>query len=120
MIRPLIFIAALLAPAVASAQPSPLPPASAAPGAPAPSTVSGDAGGQGGYARTPATPEMRKARQAMTQACSADFAKFCADTPAGGGGRMQCIRAHRTELSDGCTQSMQAMRDARGSAPPQG
>lgn len=80
------------------------------------------------------SPEMRQARQAMMQACSADFAKYCADASAGGqgggqggggGGRMQCIREHASDLSDGCRSAMQAMRAARAngeapSASPQG
>ena len=126
MIRPLLLLAAaaLLAPAAALAQGAPLPPASTAPAAATPPAVGGEGGGMGRYGGgANASPEMRQARQAMMQACSADFAKFCADAQAGGGGRMQCIRAHASELSDGCRGSMQAMRAARGGgggAAPQG
>ncbi len=133
MLRPLLLAAALLAPAAAlaqSAQDAPLPPASTAPSTGTPPTVSGDVAGAGRYGRMNMSPEMRQARQAMMQACAADFAKLCADTPAGGstqggggggGGRMQCLRQHASELSDGCRGSMQAMRAARqGGAPPAG
>ncbi len=125
MIRPLLLAAALLAPAAASAQA--LPPASRAPRAVAPPSVGGDAAGPGRYGRMTMSPELRQARQAMMQACAADFARFCADVPAagqgggqaGGGGRMQCLRQHASEMSDGCRSSMQAWRAARqGAASP--
>ena len=124
MLRPLILVAALLAPAAAFAQPDPLPPPSTAPSSSMPPAVSGDAAGMGRGGAN-ASPEMRQARQAMMQACAADFAKFCADAPAGGGGgggggggRMQCLRQHASEASDGCRSSMQAMRAARTAPPP--
>ena len=130
MIRPLLLAAALLAPAAALAQTqdAPLPPASSAPQAASPPSVSGDAAGTGRYGRMNMSPELRQARQAMMQACAADYAKFCADVPApaagagGGGGRMQCLRQHASEMSDGCRSSMQAMRAARQGAatPPAG
>ena len=124
MIRPLLLAAALLAPAAAAfAQTEPLPPASTAPSAASPPSVSGDAGGGGRYGRMNMSPQMRQARQAMMQACAADLAKFCADAPAGGqgqgGGRMQCLRQHAADMSDGCRSAMQTMRAARqAGAPP--
>ena len=124
MIRPLILAAALLAPVAALAQTAPLPPASTAPATATPPVVSGEGAGMGRYGGRGGnvSPEARQARQAMMQACSADFIKFCANVPAGGGGRMQCIRTHASELSDGCRSSMQAMRAARrgGAAAPAG
>ena len=112
MMRPLLLAAALLAPAAAFAQAPPDAPASTA----TPPAVGADAAGRGRYGA--GSPEMRQARQAMMQACSADFARFCGDTPAGGGGRVQCLRAHVSDLSEGCRGSMQAMRSARGGGPP--
>ena len=75
-------------------------------------------GGYGGGMN--ASPEMRAARQKMMEACQADFAKYCADAQPGGGGRMQCIREHAADLSDGCKGAMQSMRALRrdgGGAP---
>ncbi len=104
MIRSLVLAATLLAGSVAFAQDAP--------------PASPSQGGGGGYGRN-ASPEMRAARQKMMESCQADFAKFCADAQAGGGGRMQCIREHAADLSDGCKGAMQSMRALRqGAAAP--
>ena len=103
MIRSLVLATALLAAPAAFAQDA----------QPAPSTP----GGRGGYGQT-ASPEMREARRKMTEACSADVQTFCPDAPAGGGGRMQCLREHAADLSDGCKAAMQSMRALRQGAGP--
>ena len=47
---------------------------------------------------------------AVRQACSADIAKFCSDVHAGGGRVMQCFKAHKEDLSDGCKSALIEMR----------
>lgn len=120
MIRPLLLALALLAPSAAYAQTAPPPPASDAPQAATPPYVGGDAAGGGRYGRMNMSPEMQKARRAMMQSCSADFSKFCGDSEQGGGGRMQCLRTHGADLSEGCRTAMQSWRAARAAAAPQG
>jgi hypothetical protein len=46
----------------------------------------------------------------MGQACKADAAKFCSDVQHGGGRMMQCFKAHKDELSDGCKSALVQMR----------
>jgi hypothetical protein len=88
-------------------------------------------GGYRGYGRQ-MSPEVRAAMQTVRRQCAADIQKLCADSAApapgdgqtggqggGGGGRgrmMQCIREHRSQLSSGCSQAMEAMRAARRDA----
>ena len=47
---------------------------------------------------------------AMRQACQADMAKLCPGVQPGGGRVMECFKAHRDGLSDGCKSAMAAMR----------
>ena len=46
----------------------------------------------------------------MGQACRADVVKFCADVQHGGGRIMQCLKAHKDELSEGCKSARAEMR----------
>jgi hypothetical protein len=56
------------------------------------------------------------------KACAADFQRFCPDaTPGRGGGQGKCLRAHASELSDGCKAAVQermAARQAREQQSP--
>lgn len=58
-----------------------------------------------------ANPAMQAAREQVRSQCAADFQKFCPD--AQGPARMQCMRDHAAEMSDGCKTAMQAMMAAR-------
>ncbi len=49
-------------------------------------------------------------RGVVRQACSADIAKFCSDVHAGGGRVMECFKAHKDDLSDGCKSALAEMR----------
>jgi len=53
---------------------------------------------------------------AMRQACKADIAKLCPDVQPGGGRVMQCFKAHKDELSDGCKSALAEMRAERRAA----
>jgi chorismate synthase len=55
---------------------------------------------------------MRTAKQ-MHQACGADIQTFCQGVQQGGGRVMQCLKAHRTELSPGCKESIAEMLMSR-------
>ena len=44
------------------------------------------------------------------QACRADYAEFCRGIRPGGGRAMMCLRAHATELSAGCQESLASLR----------
>jgi phosphate-selective porin len=96
---------ALSAPVAAFAQSAPTP-------APAPAPTTG-ATAAAPAAKTEPSPEEKAARAKFRAACSADFAKFCADAmPVAGGtpdqvrtqrGKMRaCIDTHKAELSADC------------------
>jgi hypothetical protein len=42
-----------------------------------------------------------------------DAAKLCASVEPGHGALMQCLRAHKTELSPDCGSALHAVREAR-------
>jgi arylformamidase len=46
----------------------------------------------------------------VREACQADFQKFCADVQPGGGARMQCMKQHAAQISDGCKAAIAARR----------
>jgi hypothetical protein len=60
-----------------------------------------------GHERAAASPQRAAAREAMHQSCAADFAKYCANVPDGCGRRMQCLKAHESEVSSQCAQAWQ-------------
>ena len=94
MIKAFVLAATLLAaPAALAQEPPASPPPPAAGGAPA------------------MTPAMQEARAQMRTQCAADFQKFCPD--AQGPARLQCMREHATEMSEGCKGAMQALMAAR-------
>ncbi len=51
-------------------------------------------------------------RGAVREACKADMDRLCADASAGGG-RRDCMRSHRDELSQGCKDAIATMRQQR-------
>jgi hypothetical protein len=63
--------------------------------------------------RAAASPQHIAARQAMHQACAADFAKYCANVPDGCGRRMQCLKAHESDVSSQCAQAWQNLHGTR-------
>jgi len=63
--------------------------------------------------RAAPSPALIAARQAEHQACAADMTRFCAGVPHGCGRPMQCLKAHRTELSATCTTAITQLRAAR-------
>lgn len=53
-------------------------------------------------------------RAALREACAADFQKVCPDAkPGPGGGLRECVRAHFSDLSDGCKSAIAQMRAQR-------
>ena len=56
------------------------------------------------------SPQVVAARRAMTQACAADLATFCAGVPPGCGRPMQCLSAHSAQLSAACTTARLNLR----------
>jgi len=46
----------------------------------------------------------------LREACRTDLARFCAAVPSGGGGKMQCLKAHRAELSASCKAFLASAR----------
>ena len=52
----------------------------------------------------------------MREACQADMAKLCPGVQPGGGRVMQCFKAHKDELSDGCRSALMEMRAAHQAA----
>jgi hypothetical protein len=98
MLRPVLIIAAALFAGAAAAQEAPPPSAGAA---------------ATGAAHAPPSPEMRAARKAARQACMPDATKLCASVEPGHGALMQCLRAHRADLSEGCGSALRAVREAR-------
>ena len=63
------------------------------------------------------------ARGRLRQACGADFQQYCADVPAGGGGRIKCLRDHDDKISAGCKAALSelpARRTGQGSADSKG
>ena len=68
-------------------------------------------------------PAVIAARKAEHQACATDMTKFCANVPRGCGRPMQCLRAHKSQLSPACTGAMAQLHTARvqmHTAPPAG
>ena len=106
MIRAALILAITLIAGAAAAQEPMTPPSSAGPSTIAPA--------QGPPpARTPPSPEMKSARKAARQACMPDAAKLCASVEPGHGALMQCLRAHKAELSPDCGSALHAVRELR-------
>jgi|SRR5579862_6382180 len=91
-------LAALSAPAPTGA--SPVPSASSAPGATAPPSAP---------AASPAPQMTPRAQMRLLRTdCSADFQKFCPNTPLGGGRAMACLKQHGSSLSALCRSALMA------------
>ena len=58
----------------------------------------------------PPPARMRPAAKPMREACHADLLQFCAGVPPGGGGKVKCLKAHRSELSRPCRAYLAAAR----------
>ena len=48
----------------------------------------------------------------VREACMADFQKFCGSVQPGGGARMQCMKQHASQLSNGCKSAIAARMKA--------
>jgi Cysteine rich repeat len=47
----------------------------------------------------------------VREACRADVERFCKDTEPGHGHVRECLRAHASELSDGCKAAIEEARE---------
>jgi hypothetical protein len=68
---------------------------------------------------------------AQDRPCMADAARLCPDTEPGGGAQIQCLKAHKEQLSPECKkkvmsmklkheeQQQEQMREQRGTTPQQ-
>ena len=52
------------------------------------------------------------------QACKADYQKFCAGVPRGGGKILDCLNSHKSEISPACQQAIASKAPKDGAAPP--
>ncbi|MDB5397192.1 MAG: hypothetical protein JWM91_4698 [Rhodospirillales bacterium] len=52
-------------------------------------------------------------RGGLRSACRADFEQYCAGLPQGDGGRVQCLKDHKADLSEGCKGELMATSTAR-------
>lgn len=50
---------------------------------------------------------MHEARKASREACKSDMEKFCKDIKPGEGKKMNCLKEHASELSEGCKVGFQ-------------
>jgi len=56
----------------------------------------------------------------VRQACAADIAQLCANTPTGHGEVMKCLRSQKASLSPQCRDAMASAKAARKTAAAQG
>lgn len=80
---------------------------------PAPAQTSSSACQRPEREHAAASPQHVAARQAMHQACAADLAKYCGNVPKGCGRPMQCLKAHKSEVSGQCAQAQQNLHATR-------
>jgi Cysteine rich repeat len=69
----------------------------------------------GAFADEPsASPAARgEGAAALRSACAADIEKLCPGIQPGGGRIMQCLKQHKTEVSDSCKQAIVKARQAK-------
>lgn len=48
--------------------------------------------------------------QQQERPCMADAARLCPDVEPGGGAQLQCLKAHKTELSPACKKNVMKMK----------
>jgi hypothetical protein len=48
--------------------------------------------------------------RAQEKPCMADAARLCANVEPGGGGQIQCLKAHKDELSPACKKKVMQMK----------
>jgi Cysteine rich repeat len=46
--------------------------------------------------------------------CKADYHRLCAGVPMGGGRILECLKAHKMEVSIGCGKALQAIKAKMG------
>ncbi len=63
--------------------------------------------------RPPASPAVMAARRAVHQACAADVARLCPNPADPRGAFVQCIRAHRPDVSAPCQGALANLQTAR-------
>jgi len=54
--------------------------------------------------------DQRAKGKALREACRGDLQRFCAAVPSGVGNKVQCLRAHRPDLSPRCRSFLAALR----------
>jgi hypothetical protein len=52
---------------------------------------------------------------ALRSACAADIEKLCPGIQPGGGRIVQCLKQHKTEVSDACKEAIAKARQAKSS-----
>ncbi len=57
-------------------------------------------------------------RQAVRQACKADYKTFCTEVQPGGGRIIACLQQNFDKLSPGCQNALQAAKASRTASPP--
>lgn len=50
---------------------------------------------------------------AVRQACEADYHRFCATVPPGGGRILKCLNERDKDLTPGCRSALQSRTDAK-------
>lgn len=58
--------------------------------------------------------EMHDQMQKQIEACKDDMKKFCADVKPGEGRKMECMKSHEKDLSQGCKDAHKAMHEKMG------
>jgi Cysteine rich repeat len=78
------------------------------PGGPAPEAASPPAASAPAAAPTTASMSPRAQARLLRTDCGADFQKFCAGTPLGGGRALGCLKDHGSDLSALCRSALMA------------
>jgi hypothetical protein len=61
-----------------------------------------------------ATPASAQVPANISEACSADYRKLCANVAPGGGRIIACMKARESEVSDACRAALRDEQNKRG------
>ena len=61
-----------------------------------------------------AAPSALAQQAAAMKYCKADYERLCPGVPMGGGRIIDCLKAHKEEISIGCGKALQAMKAKMG------
>ena len=50
----------------------------------------------------------------LAKYCKSDIERLCKGVPPGGGKIMQCLKAHEKDMTVGCAQALQKMKQSSG------